>query len=432
MPMPPGTIEPYVAAVRERACQIPEAIDAFLERISQRDKQIGSLLHVMSEDARQRAEGLQIRVGRGDWPGPLTGVPVVVKDNISVRDQPMTAGSRILEGFRPIYDATAVQGLLEAGAIIIGKANMDEFAMGSSNEFSAYFPVRNPYDQQRVPGGSSGGSAASVAAGLALGSLGSDTGGSVRQPAAFCGLVALKPQYGTVSRYGLIAFGSSLDQIGPMARTARDCALLYNAISGHDPRDSTTLQGSPKIQVKRLGQGLKRQRLGIPQAWLEYKLDGEVRRAFERCCDRFRELGAEITPVELPDPQWGVASYYILANAEASSNLSRYDGVRYGTRSSSGHGLRCGSGRGLRSGSGREIRSGSGHELSFGSERSAGWSKGGATGSETAAELTVLYKATRGQRFGPEVKRRILLGTYVLSAGYYDAYYHKALKVRAR
>jgi aspartyl-tRNA(Asn)/glutamyl-tRNA(Gln) amidotransferase subunit A len=376
------TIERYVAALRAGELRIPQAIETYLRRIEERNGSLRALLHVMDEAACQRAAALQSRVDRGDWPGPLTGVPIVVKDNILVRDHPTTAGSRILERFCPIYDATAVRGLHGAGAIVIGKANLDEFAMGSSSEFSAFGTPRNPYDAERVPGGSSGGSAAAVAGGLALGALGSDTGGSVRQPAAFCGLVALKPQYGSVSRYGLIAFGSSLDQIGPMARTARDCALLQNAISGPDPQDATCLAERRPIRAERLGEGPRQARFGVPRGWVDAGLDPAVRGAFGACCERFAGLGAHIVPVTLPDPELGVAAYYVLANAEASSNLARYDGVRFGLRAAAG---------------------------------------------ETFERL---QRDTRGVGFGPEVKRRILIGTYVLSAGYYDAYYQKALEVR--
>ncbi|MFC1572405.1 Asp-tRNA(Asn)/Glu-tRNA(Gln) amidotransferase subunit GatA [Candidatus Eisenbacteria bacterium] len=382
MAAPPTTIEDFTSAIRSRGLEIPQAIDSSLRRISKQDKRIRAFLHVMPEYAQARAEELQKRVDVGEWPGPLTGVPVAIKDNILCRDVPATAGSRILEGFRPIYTATAVSRLLDAGAIPIGKANMDEFGMGSSNEFSAFYPARNPYDLNCVPGGSSGGSAAALAGGFVLGALGSDTGGSVRQPAAFCGLVALKPQYGSVSRYGLIAFGSSLDQIGPMARTARDCAVLYNAVCGHDPRDSNSLPNTAPIRVEQIDAGVRNTRLGIPSVWLRDGLDPDVRSSFKECCERFRSIGAEIVDVELPNPQLSVSAYYILANAEASSNLARYDGVRYGLRDSE------------------------------------------------SIDIRALYRNTRGRGFGPEVKRRILLGTHVLSAGYYEAYYQKALMVR--
>ncbi len=343
----------------------PGALEACRKRIRQWNPKIGALLHVMDEPARRDS-------------GPLAGVPVAIKDNICVADHPTTAGSRMLDGFRPLYTATAVRRLEEAGAVIVGKASLDEFGMGSSNEHSAFGPVRNPYDPERVPGGSSGGSAAAVASGMALGALGSDTGGSVRQPAAFCGLVGLKPQYGAVSRFGLIAFGSSLDQIGPMARTGRDCAALFRVICGHDRRDATS---DPR---PRSPASFAAVRLGVPEdAWLE-GVEPDVAAALASAAERFRQLGARIETIALPDPAQALAAYTVLANAEASSNLARYDGVRYGYRV------------------------------------------------EGAGDLGRLYRATRGRGFGPEVKRRILLGTFVLSAGYQDAYYIKAQKVRAR
>ncbi len=381
----PDTIAGYVDAVRNGRISVPDAIDVFLDRIRRSDNKIHAFLHVMVEAARKRARAIQEQIDGGHWPGPLAGVPIAVKDNILVKGHPATAGSRILAGYRAVYDATAVSNLLRAGAVIVGKANLDEFGMGSSNEFSAYGPTLNPYDTERVPGGSSGGSAAALAAGFCLGALGTDTGGSVRQPGAFCGLVGLKPQYGAVSRYGLIAFGSSLEQIGPMARTARDCALLYDAIRGHDPRDSTSLRERADVDLQNLGESLPRVRLGVPGRWLEREgVSADVREVFWQACRRFENLGFSCKTIELPDPDWGVAAYYILASAEASSNLARYDGVRYGFRS-------------------RE-----------------------------ADDLISLYFRTRGEGFGPEVKRRIMMGTYALSAGYYDAYYVKAMKVRSR
>ena len=380
----PDTIRAHTEAVRSGAIRLPEAIEQYLWRISLHNSEIGAFLHVMGDAARADAATLQARLDRGDWPGPLAGVPVAVKDNISVAGHPTTAASRILEGFIPIYTATAVERMRAAGAIVIGKTNLDEFAMGSSNEFSAYRPTRNPYDPERVPGGSSGGSAAAVAASLSLGALGTDTGGSVRQPAAFCGLVALKPEYGAVSRYGLLAFGSSLDAIGPLARTAHDCALLFNAIAGPDPCDATSRAGMATIDLASFAIDLAGVRLGVPSAWLVSGVDPEIRTLFDQASERFRSLGATLRPVELAEPSWSLAAYAILANAEASSNLARYDGVRYGHR---------------------------------------------ATEVERLAEL---YTRSRGEGFGPEVKRRILLGTFVLSAGYYEAYYAKAMRVRAR
>lgn len=380
----PSTIGALRDAVGSRAVRCPQVIDHYLRRINSDDNEIGAFLHVMADAARREAAALQVRLDRGEEPGPLAGAPIAVKDNISVADHPTTAASRILEGFVPIYTATAVERLRAAGAIVIGKTNLDEFAMGSSNEFSAFRPARNPYDPERVPGGSSGGSAAAIAAGLALGALGTDTGGSVRQPAAFCGLVALKPEYGAVSRYGLLAFGSSLDQIGPMARTAADCARIFNAIAGPDPLDATSRAPFTPIDPVSLEGDIAGRRLGVPSAWLVAGVDPEVRALFDRARERFRSLGVALVPVELAEPSWCLATYAILANAEASSNLARYDGVRYGYRA------------------------------------------------PEAERLAELYTHTRGSGFGPEVKRRILLGTFVLSAGYYEAYYAKAMRVRAR
>lgn len=380
----PGTIQTFVGAVRSGQIRLPEVTSEYLGRIDSIDKEIGAFLHVMGDSACSQAAALQARLDRGEPPGPLAGVPIAVKDNISVADHPTTAASRILAGFVPIYTATAVERLRAAGAIVIGKTNLDEFAMGSSNEFSAFRPTRNPYDPERVPGGSSGGSAAAVAAGLALGALGTDTGGSVRQPAAFCGLVALKPEYGAVSRYGLLAFGSSLDAIGPMARTASDCARIFNAIAGPDPRDATSRAPFTPIDLDALDGEIAGLRLGVPRAWLAEGVDPEVRALFDRAGETFRTLGVDLVPVDLAEPSWCLATYAILANAEASSNLARYDGVRYGYRA------------------------------------------------PEAERLADLYTRTRGGGFGPEVKRRILLGTFVLSAGYYDAYYAKAMRVRAR
>ncbi len=379
----PETIDSHLRGVRAGSVRIPERIDALLGRIRQHDPRIGAFLHVMDAEARSAAEQLQSRVERGEWPGPLTGVPIAVKDNICVQGHPTTAASRILTGFTPLYTATAVERLRQAGAIVIGKTNLDEFAMGSSNEHSAVHAVHNPHDLGRVPGGSSGGSAAAIAAGMALGALGSDTGGSVRQPAAFCGLVALKPQYGAVSRYGLIAFGSSLDQIAPMARTARDCARIENVIAGPDPHDATSLPERRPIDLDGLEAGIEGLRIGVPAGWVAKGLDAEVAALFESAGERFRARGARVLSVDLFDPEWGIAAYYILATAEASSNLARYDGVRYGYRAAG------------------------------------------------ARDLASLYERTRGAGFGAEVKRRILLGTFVLSAGYYDAYYRRAMQVRA-
>lgn len=331
----------------------------------------------------ERRAGLR-RLGRAAS-GPLEGIPVGIKDVISVAGQPLTASSRMLANFVSPYDATVTARLREAGAICWGRLNLDEFAMGSSTENSAFGPTSNPWDLERVPGGSSGGSAAAVAAGEAVATLGSDTGGSIRQPAALCSVVGLKPTYGRVSRYGLIAFASSLDQIGPFARSVRDAAVLLQAIAGHDPRDSTSVA----LEVPDYARGIdelarsgRAWRLGIPREYFGEGLDPEVGAAVERAIEEYRRMGCEIREVSLPHTKYAIGAYYIIATAECSSNLARFDGVRYGHRSA------------------------------------------------RATDAVDLYFKTRAEGFGPEVKRRIILGTYVLSSGYYDAYYLRAQKVR--
>jgi aspartyl-tRNA(Asn)/glutamyl-tRNA(Gln) amidotransferase subunit A len=351
-------------------------------RIGEVERHVNAFLLIDADGARAQARDIDDRIARGEDPGPLAGVPVAVKDNICTRDVATTCASRILEGFRPVYDATAVTRLRRWGAVILGKTNMDEFGMGSSTENSAFGPTRNPWKLDRVPGGSSGGSAAAVASGMSPLALGSDTGGSVRQPAGMCGLVAMKPHYGSVSRYGLVAFASSLDQIGPMARTASDCALLYNAVAGHDPLDSTSLPETPAVDLDRLSDSVSGMTLGLPRSWMGEGCDPEVLRAADETVAVLESLGVAFRDVSLPKPDHSLAAYYILADAEASSNLARYDGVRYGRRV------------------------------------------------EEPKDLEDLYTRTRGQGFGAEVKRRIILGTYVLSAGYYDAYYRKAQRAR--
>ncbi|MEK9164027.1 MAG: Asp-tRNA(Asn)/Glu-tRNA(Gln) amidotransferase subunit GatA, partial [Chloroflexota bacterium] len=313
---------------------------------------------------------------------PLTGIPLAIKDVICVKGVPATAGSRILEGYVPPYNATVIERLLSAGAIILGKTNTDEFAMGSSTENSAYGVTHNPWDKTRVPGGSSGGSAAAVAAGMAYGALGSDTGGSVRQPAAFCGVVGLKPSYGRVSRYGLIAFASSLDQIGVLARTAADAALLLEVIAGHDPNDGTSMPTPVPDYFAELAKGeVRGLRIGLPKEYFISGVQAEVSAAVNEAVKVLQGMGAEVREVSLPHTGVALSTYYIIAPAEASANLARFDGVRYGARKT-GDGM---------------------------------WDE---------------YRRTRGSGFGPEVKRRIMLGTYALSAGYYDAYYLQAQKVR--
>lgn len=313
----------------------------------------------------------------------LAGVPIAIKDNICVQGLQASCGSRILGSYQPPYNATVIERLIEAGSIVVGKTNCDEFAMGSSNENSAFGPVKNPWDTSRVPGGSSGGSAVAVAAGIVPVALGSDTGGSVRQPAALCGVIGVKPTYGRVSRYGLVAFGSSLDQIGVFARNASDAASVLKVIAGRDSHDSTSADVPVPDYPNELKADIKGLRIGVSQVLLGEGLDDEVRSAVERAIESYREHGAEIVDIDLPHAKYAIAVYYIIATAEASSNLARFDGVRYGFRA------------------------------------------------EEAPALREMYRKTRDQGFGPEVKRRIMLGTYVLSAGYYDAYYLKAQKVRA-
>jgi aspartyl-tRNA(Asn)/glutamyl-tRNA(Gln) amidotransferase subunit A len=339
-------------------------------------------LNAFLEIDRERAAGREEDYAKGGHHGVLAGLPVAVKDNICVAGMQASCGSHILGDYHPPYNATVVERLINAGAIIIGKTNCDEFAMGSSNENSAFGPVRNPWDTTRVPGGSSGGSATAVAAGIVPVALGSDTGGSVRQPASLCGVLGLKPTYGRNSRYGLVAFASSLDQIGIFARDVNDVARVLGVIAGRDPRDATTADVPVPDYTAALDGNLKGARIGFPASLFGKGLDKEVESAVKSVVDVYRELGAEIVEVELPNAGYAIAVYYIIATAEASSNLARYDGVRYGFRA------------------------------------------------EETPELRQMYRKTRAEGFGPEVKRRIMLGTYVLSAGYYDAYYRKAQQVR--
>ncbi len=359
-----------------------ELTETLLARIRSVDRAVKAYLTVMEETALEQARSTDARRAAGE-DGPLLGIPLAIKDVLCAKGAPTTAGSRILEHFTPPYDASAVKRLKDAGAIILRKTNTDEFAMGSSTENSAYFTTRNPWDLDCVPGGSSGGSTAAVAAGECLGALGTDTGGSVRQPAALCGVVGLKPSYGRVSRYGLIAFASSLDQIGVLTKDVRDAALLLSAIAGHDPRDATSMDTpSPDYAQALSGDvGLHGVRVGVPREYFVEGMQPAVETAVRAALDRMADLGAEIRPVTLPHTEYALPVYYLIAPAEASANLARYDGVRYGLR----------------------VEGQSLHEM---------------------------YERTRGQGFGPEVKRRIMLGAYALSAGYYDAYYLKAQKVR--
>jgi aspartyl-tRNA(Asn)/glutamyl-tRNA(Gln) amidotransferase subunit A len=349
-------------------------------RIAERDPAVGAYLAETAELAREHAARVDARVRAGERL-PLAGVPLAIKDNMCVTGTPTTCASRILEGWIAPYTATAVQRLLDAGALPLGKTNMDEFAMGSSCENSALGQTANPWDRGRVPGGSSGGSVAAVAAGEAVVALGSDTGGSIREPAAFCGVVGFKPTYGRVSRYGLIAFASSLDQIGPIARSVEDAALVYDVMAGQDPMDATTVDRAVEPAAPHLREDLKGVRVGIVREFGSDKLEPDVRAVYERAYADLERLGAELVEVSLPTADYGVATYYLIAPAECSSNLARFDGMRYGLR-------------------------------------------------VEAADVGQTYEATRAKGFGDEVKRRILIGTYALSSGYYDAYYVRAQKAR--
>jgi aspartyl-tRNA(Asn)/glutamyl-tRNA(Gln) amidotransferase subunit A len=376
----PATVQGVRDAVRTRARSAAEVCRETLDRIEALDPALHAFNTLIPERAIARAEAIDRDHDR--WrDAPLLGVPVALKDNLCTLGVRTTASSRILETFLPPYSATVVERLEAAGAIVIGKTNCDEFAMGSSNENSAFGPVRNPWAPDRIPGGSSGGSAAVVAAGIAPLALGSDTGGSIRQPAALCGVVGLKPTYGRVSRYGLIAFGSSLDQIGPMTRTAYDAALALSVVAGADPADATSAPEPVPDYTAALNGDVRQMRIGVPRRLLEQGVDGAVSRAIDAALDALRARGATLVDIELPHAQYAIPVYYLVATAEASSNLARYDGVRYGFRAN-------------------------------------------------APDLRSMYRRTRAQGFGPEVKRRIMLGTYVLSAGYYDAYYLKAQRVR--
>ncbi len=358
-----------------------EVTRAYLDRIQETDGKIRSYITVTEKDALAQAERADKRISRGET-SALTGIPLGIKDVICTRGIKTTCGSRMLENFRPPFNAHVMERLLSQDAVMLGKLNMDEFAMGSSTENSAFFQTRNPWDLERIPGGSSGGSAASVGARLCCASLGSDTGGSIRQPASHCGVVGMKPTYGRVSRFGLVAFASSLDQIGPLARSVKDCAVLLEAISGHDSRDSTCLPASVPAYSEACIEGLQDFTIGVPEEYFVEGLDPEVEKAVRSGIEALESMGARIERISLPHTEYAVAVYYIIATAEASSNLSRYDGVKYGFRA------------------------------------------------KEYSNLMEMYKNTRAQGFGPEVKRRIMLGTYCLSAGYYDAFYKKASQVR--
>jgi len=373
--LPALTIADLQSLLRRKEVSPREVIDSLRSRIEKVEPKIDAYLWIDFEAAAKEADKADVEL-------PLGGVPIAIKDIINVKGQPCTCASKILANYRSPYDATIIRKLRAAGAIPFGKTNMDEFAMGSSTENSSVKVTRNPWDFSRVPGGSSGGSAAAVAADAAFGGLGTDTGGSIRQPASLCGVVGVKPSYGRVSRFGLVAFASSLDQVGPLTKTVRDSALIMNAIAGHDPQDSTSLSELVPDYTKNLGRDLKGMRLGLPKEYMIEGIDPQVKSAVDTALKQLQSLGAEIVDVSLPHTDYGIAVYYFLATAEASANLARFDGVRYGYRA------------------------------------------------KDPKDLLDHYGRTREEGFGAEVKRRIILGTYVLSSGYYDAYYVRAQKVR--
>jgi aspartyl-tRNA(Asn)/glutamyl-tRNA(Gln) amidotransferase subunit A len=392
LPSEVKTAESYVAKPKtlaelraEIASGVTKATDlaaSYYERIAEINPRLNIYLSLTKERALAQAARVDELAAKGDPLPALAGIPVGIKDVLVMQGAPATAGSKILEGYHPPYDATAVAKLEAAGAVLLGKLNCDEFAMGSSNENSAYGPVLNPVDTSRVPGGSSGGSAAAVAANMAVATLGSDTGGSIRQPASFCGVVGVLPTYGRVSRYGLIAFASSLDRVGPFAGNVRDAATLLGAIAGHDPKDATSSAAPVPDYAAESDQGAERLRIGIPQEYFGEGLDPEVRAMIEKGIDALKAAGCAVKPISLPVTKYAIPTYYLVATAEASANLARFDGVRYGYRSAA------------------------------------------------AENLAGMYRHSRDEAFGAEVKRRIFLGTYALSAGYYDAYYRKAQQVR--
>lgn len=371
-----------VLALGRRELSAYELTRYFLEQISRLDSQVAAFLHVNHEGALSQARSVDERRGRGETIGALAGLPIAIKDILCTKGQPTTCGSKILKNFRPPYDAHVVERLRAADAIVIGKTNMDEFAMGSSTENSGYHTTRNPWDLERIPGGSSGGSAAAVAAGMAPVALGTDTGGSIRQPAALSGVVGLKPTYGRVSRYGLVAYGSSLDQVGPFGRMVSDVALLLEVIAGHDRRDSTSVNRPVPQYSKTVDQPVSPLTIGVPREYFGEGLDPEVERSIRDALKLYESLGAKLQEVSLPHTRFAVATYYLVATAEASSNLARYDGVHFGHRAAK------------------------------------------------FENLQDMVSRSRDEGFGTEVKRRIMLGTYALSSGYKDAYYLKALKVR--
>jgi aspartyl-tRNA(Asn)/glutamyl-tRNA(Gln) amidotransferase subunit A len=378
----PKTFSELRESILSGRIKAAELARTYYERIEQINGSLNIYLSLTRDRALEQAAKVDEAAAKGDPLGPLAGIPVGIKDVLVMRGAPATAGSRILKGYEPPYDATAVSKLEAAGAVLLGKLNCDEFAMGSSNENSAYGPVRNPVNPDRVPGGSSGGSAAAVAANMAVATLGSDTGGSIRQPASFCGVVGVLPTYGRVSRYGLIAFASSLDRVGPFTANVRDAATVLSVIAGHDERDATSSTAPVAEYASESDKGAEGLRIGVPEEYFADGLDPEVREQIEKGIASLNNAGCRVKPISLPHTRYAIPTYYLVATAEASANLARFDGVRYGYRSPS------------------------------------------------SATLSEMYHHSRDGGFGAEVKRRIMLGTYALSAGYYDAYYLKAQKVR--
>ncbi len=370
-------------AIREKKVTVEEAVQAVFDVIEEKEERLNCYVTLDREGAFRKAKEIQSRIDRGELTGPLAGVPVAIKDNMCTKGMLTTCSSRILRNFVPTYSAEAVLRLEEAGAVILGKTNMDEFAMGSTTETSAFGPTRNPWNEGHVPGGSSGGSAAAVAAEECFLALGSDTGGSIRQPASFCGVVGMKPTYGTVSRYGLIAYGSSLDQIGPICKDVTDCAVLLETIASYDNKDSTSIKRDDLDFTSALMEGVAGMKIGIPRGYFARGIAPDVSKAVLEAADVWKQSGAEVEEFDLSLVEYAIPTYYTIAAAEASSNLERFDGIKYGYRAQDFQGL---------------------HDM---------------------------YKRTRSQGFGEEVKRRIMLGSFVLSSGYYDAYYLKALRVKA-
>ena len=376
------TVHELQDKLENKEITVTDITKAYIENIKKKEEKIGAFVTILEDEALKNAEEIQNKIESGEIKNSLAGIPIGIKDNICTKGVKTTCSSKMLENFISPYDATVMEKINADNMVMLGKLNMDEFAMGGSTEYSYFHVTRNPWNLNKVPGGSSGGSAAAVAANLVPWSLGSDTGGSIREPASFCGVVGLKPTYGLVSRYGLVAFASSLDQIGPITKDVKDCAMLLNVIAGHDERDSTSANVEKQDYVKALRNNVKGLKIGIPKEFFGEGINQEVKESLEKAIEKYKELGAEVEECSLDIAKYSLAAYYIIACAEASSNLGRFDGIRYTYRT------------------------------------------------KEYSNLKELYKKTRSEGFGPEVKRRIILGTYVLSSGYYDAYYKKAQKVR--